>query len=201
VSSANCRWPKYTLKNKFNHKFFSNKQFFMSKPIMTITVLSGVLFLFSCQKEPGRQEKQEFSSVVNPNKVAAPTFNLEVILRGEDNSFGLIKFRQDVDPSKIIVLGTWIRNLEPNEDYILQRAVDPANVVDGECTSSSWLTLGKGLTPQSIHTDDKGEGREELWRDISAIASGTTFDIHFRVLDAATMAVVLTSDCYQYVVR
>ena len=130
-----------------------------------------------------------------------PTFNLEVILRGEDGRFGHIKFRQDVDPSKIIVLETWVRDLEPNHQYLLQRAVDAANVVDGDCTSTSWLTLGKGLTPQSILTDDNGTGSEELWRDVSTVASGSTFDIHFRVVDASTMAVVLTSDCYQYVVR
>jgi hypothetical protein len=99
------------------------------------------------------------------------------------------------------MLGTWVRGLAPDHQYLLQRAVDAANVVDGDCTSTSWLTLGKGLTQQSILTDDGGKGSEELWRDLSAVASGTAFDIHFRILDAATMAVVLTSDCYQYVVR
>ena len=96
---------------------------------------------------------------------------------------------------------SWVRDLEPNHQYLLQRAVDAANVVDGNCTSTSWLTLGKGLTPQSILTDDSGKGDEELWRDVSAVASGTAFDIHFRIVDATTMTVVLTSDCYQYVVR
>ena len=43
-----------------------------------------------------------------------------------------VRFRQDVDPSKIIVLDTWVRDLEPNHQYLLQRAVDAANVVDGE---------------------------------------------------------------------
>jgi len=74
-------------------------------------------------------------------------------------------------------------------------------VVDGDCTSTSWLTLGFGLTPHSILTDDKGDGEDELWRDVSVVPSGSTFDIHFRVLDAVTMQVVLTSDCYQYTVR
>jgi len=159
------------------------------------------LFILSCQKEIQKQNLQEeFATTSSPN-ASQPPFNMEVILRGDGNRFGHIKFRQDVNPSKIIVLETWVRDLSPNTTYILQRAVDPINVVDGNCTSVNWLTLGKGLTPQSILTDANGTGEEELWRDISMIASGSRFDIHFRVLDATTMAVVLNSDCYVYVVR
>jgi hypothetical protein len=79
--------------------------------------------------------------------------------------------------------------------------VDAINVVDGNCTSTSWLTLGKGLAPQSILTDEHGKGSESLWRDVTAIPSGSTFDIHFRVLDAVNGEVVLNSDCFQYTVR
>jgi hypothetical protein len=139
-------------------------------------------------------------------------YNLEVILRsvdgngggqdkgdGEGSSFGHIKFRQDPDVAKIVTLDVWVRGLLPNHNYLLQRAVDTN--LDGNCTSTSWLTLGKGLTPQSILTDDKGTGREDLWRDVSAVPSGSTFDIHFQVVDQDNLAVVLTSDCYQYTVR
>ena len=98
-------------------------------------------------------------------------------------------------------MGTWVRDLEPNHEYKLQRAVDPINVIDGNCTSTSWLTLGKGLVPQTILTDDRGTGREDLWRSVAALPSGSMFDIHFRVIDAVTSEVVLTSDCYQYTVR
>ena len=176
----------------------------MRKKIQNFSLLIASLMItcISCQKEVRQQKEQHQEEIATTIGASNnPTFNLEVTLRGEGNSFGLIKFRQDVDPSKIIVLDTWVRNLEPNHQYLLQRAVDAINVVDGNCTSTSWLTLGKGLTPQSIQTDDNGTGREELWRDISMIASGSAFDIHFRVLDASTMTVVLTSDCYQYVVR
>jgi len=163
---------------------------------------SLTLFIVSCKKDSALKQQQMQEEIATTIGTANnPTFNLEVILRGEDGRFGHIKFRQDVDPSKIIMLDTWVRDLEPNHQYLLQRAVDAANVVDGDCTSTSWLTLGKGLTPQSILTDDNGTGNEELWRDVSTAASGTAFDIHFRVVDASTMAVVLTSDCYQYVVR
>jgi hypothetical protein len=52
-----------------------------------------------------------------------------------------------------------------------------------------------------VLTDDEGKGSEDLWRDVSAVPSGSLFDIHFRVIDAQTQEVVLTSDCYKYEVR
>ncbi len=168
--------------------------------LLVMILLICSLVYFSCQKEISKQRGQEEVSSASSNANAeTPNFNLEVVLRGEGNAFGLVKFRQAVDPAKIITLETWVRDLEPNHAYLLQRAVDL--VLDGDCTSNAWLTLGKGLTPQSIMTGANGEGREDLWRDISAVASGSTFDIHFRVIDAVTMAVVLTSDCYQYTAR
>jgi hypothetical protein len=125
-----------------------------------------------------------------------PHFNLEIILRGD--GFGHVTFRQPNDGDRIVYLGTWVRDLAPNTAYLLQRAVDP--VVDDNCTSSAWLTLGKGTTPQAIVTDSRGTGREDLFRDLGAFAPGVTFDIHFRVIDAVTSAVVLTSDCYQFTI-
>ena len=71
--------------------------------------------------------------------------------------------------------------------------------VDNNCTSTMWLTLGLGTTPQAIVTDDRGTGRAALWRAIAASNIGTMFDIHFRIIDAAG-ATVLESACYQYVV-
>jgi hypothetical protein len=126
-----------------------------------------------------------------------PNFNLEVVLRGD--GFGLVRFRQLNDADKIVYLDTWVRDLTPNTSYLLQRAVD-TNVND-DCTSTAWLTLGKGLQPQAITTDASGTGREQLFRNLAALPVGSRFDIHFRVIDAATRAVVLTSDCYQYTVR
>ena len=123
-----------------------------------------------------------------------PTFNLEVILRGD--GFGLVKFRQPNDDAAIIYLDTWVRDLAPNSEYLLQRAVDP--IIDDDCTSTSWLTLGKGLEPQSIATDANGTGREELFRNLAAFPPGAEFDIHFQVVNAVTLAVVLQSECYQF---
>jgi hypothetical protein len=138
------------------------------------------------------------SQPVSTMSAAEPPFNVEAILRGD--GFGLVTFRQARDEgSNVIDLDVWVRDLAPNSSYSLQRAVDTA--LDGVCTSTSWLTLGQGLTPHSIDTDDKGTGRASLWRDVSSIAAGTAFDIYFRVIETGTTNVVLQSDCYRYIVR
>lgn len=127
-----------------------------------------------------------------------PPFNLEVLLRGEEG-FGLVRFRQPNDGSGIVNLDVWVRDLAPNTNYLLQRAVD--RTLDGACTSTSWLTLGRGLVPQAITTDERGTAGEHLFRNLSAFAPGTTFDIHFRVVVANTSEVVLRSECYMFTVR
>ena len=118
-----------------------------------------------------------------------PNFNLEIVLRGE--GFGLVKFRQPNDDLFIIHLDVWLRDLQPNTSYILQRAVD--GNVDGNCTSTTWLNLGKGGEAQSITTDETGTGREELFRSVAAFPPGSEFDIHFQVIEEDTSEVVLTS--------
>lgn len=140
-----------------------------------------------------------FSSCEKP-PLPDQDFDIDVTLR-DGKSAGHIKFRQNPDAARIIDLDVKVYHLAANHDYLLQRAVDAANEVDGNCTSTAWLTLGKGLTPQSIHTDNYGNGGEMLWRDVSAVPSGSKFDIHFQVIDAVSLAVVLTSDCHHYTVR
>ena len=129
-----------------------------------------------------------------------PHFNLEVVLRpapaGPENGFGLVKFRQPNDANKIVYLDVWVRGLLPNHSYNLQRAVD--TTVNGDCTGTNWLTLGQGLVPQAITTDERGTGRAALFRDLAAVPIGMEFDIHFGVVDAASSAVVLESACYQF---
>jgi hypothetical protein len=130
-----------------------------------------------------------------------PPFNVEVILRDVSggSGFGHVNFRQPNDADKIIYLDTWVRDLAPNHDYQLQRAVD--TTLDGNCPPpAAWLTLGMGLTPQAITTDDRGTGRELLFRNVAAIPTGTQFDIHFQVIDATTGAPVLASGCYRFTV-
>ena len=127
-----------------------------------------------------------------------PPFNVELILRdvGGGSAFGHVKFRQPNDAELVVNLDVWVRDLAPNTTYRLQRAADgPA---DGNCTSTSWLTLGRGTQAQAIVTDNRGTGRAELFRLLTSPV-GSTFDIRQRVIDP-TGAVVLESECYQFVV-
>jgi hypothetical protein len=129
-----------------------------------------------------------------------PNFNLQAVLRpaagGPDDGFGLVKFRQPNDADKIVLLDVWVRNLARNTDYYLERATDPT--VDDDCTGTNWLTLGQGLTTVAIETDDTGSGRAALFRNLGTTPIGAQFDIHFRVIDAVSKAVVLRSGCYQF---
>ena len=129
-------------------------------------------------------------------------YDLDVPLRGETNdaSAGFIKFRQNPDTARVITLETWVTKLLHNHSYLLQRAVNPVADPTG-CSSTAWLTLGEGLQPKSIVTDANGNGSANLWRDITAIARGTAFHIRFQIVDAATLAPVLKSDCFDYTVR
>ena len=128
--------------------------------------------------------------------------NLQAILRPvgdtSDKGFGLVEFRQPKDADRIVYLNVWVRDLAPNHNYKLQRATD-SNVND-DCTGTNWLTLGRGTVRQLITTNETGTGRAELFRNLAAFPVGTRFDIHFRVIDAVTAAVVLDSACYQFTV-
>jgi hypothetical protein len=183
----------------------------MRASLTVVALVIGTLFAVACN-QPASPSVPSFSAASGPQSVsstrasqrlssanaAQPPFNLEAILRGD--GFGLVKFRQQIDPTQnIIDLDVWVRDLLPNTSYSLQRAVD--TTLDGVCTGTNWLTLGEGLTPQSIDTDDRGTGRAALWRDISSIAAGTAFDIDFRVVRTGTTSVALQSDCYRYIVR
>lgn len=125
-----------------------------------------------------------------------PHFNLEVILRGD--GFGLVKFRQPNDEELVIHLHVWVRDLEPNTSYVLQRAAETN--LDGICTSTSWLTLGMGTVPHEITTDDRGTGEADLFRSVAALPVGSSYDIQFRLVKVETGEVVLTSDCYRYTI-
>jgi hypothetical protein len=156
------------------------------KATLTLVLLAT---LFSCKK--------------NPSPPDDSGYNLNVVLRGDAKSLpgssGYIEFRQDPDTARIIDLNTWVHNLEPNHSYLLQRAVNP--VTDPDCSSTAWLTLGLGLQPQDIQTDNHGDGHADLWRAVTSIARGTKFHIHFQVIDATTLSPVLSSDCYDFTVR
>jgi len=171
----------------------------MTRSFLTCCTVLG--FAAGCSQQPvapaALQSRAALSANVAEND--KPNFNLEVILRAPDGAsgFGHVKFRQDNDDAERIDLGVWVRDLAPNAHYRLQRAVD--TVVDDNCTSEAWLTLGEGTTPQDVITDDQGTAKQDLFRVIAS-PRGTAFDIHFRVLNAAGEA-VLASDCYQFFAR
>ena len=162
--------------------------------------LGALLALFAgCSNTPTTPSSPAVRGVTSASAAwgpETPHFNLEIILRGD--GFGHVKFRQPNDDVSIVYLDTWVRDLAPNTSYLLQRAVD--TTIDGDCTSSSWLTLGKGAVAQSIVTDDEGTGREDLFRNVGAFPPGSRFDIHFRVINATTGAVVLESGCYEFTI-
>jgi hypothetical protein len=173
--------PAFILSFKY---YFMQTRFLSASLVklgLTITLFSVI---FGCRKD------------CDNNSDSTVPFNLDVSLKSEGKSFGYIHFRQNT--AHIISLDTWVFGLAANHSYLLQRAVDE---LDDNCTSTTWLTLGKGLQPQAIETDAFGNGEVELFRDVSAIPSGSTFDIHFQVIDAQSSSVVLTSNCYQYKVR
>ena len=191
---------KTLTQNKSTLRFFSAKSFAV---VLLISACTDSNFVNPTDTPNGSGINSELASTTNSQARESwgpenPNFNLEVILRNSENGFGLVKFRQPNDENQIIYLDVRVRNLEPNTSYILQRAVDTN--LDGNCTSTNWLTLGAGLQPQAIITDDTGSGSANLFRSVAAFPVGTTFDIHFRVLNATTMTVALESDCYEFTI-
>jgi len=186
-----------------------------TKPLPVIT--KGIAFIIilsvinlSCKKDVSdnqpvsdnqklQTENPSPESIIAQADTAIAPYNLNVLLYGK-SSLGFIKFRQKPDTARIINLDKWVFNLKPNHAYLLQRAVnlitDPT-----QCSSTAWLTLGLGLTPQAIHTNKWGFGYQLLWRDVSSAARGTAFYIHFQIIDSLTSETVLTSDCNTYTVR
>lgn len=164
-----------------------------------ILALTLVVFSSACGHEPPTGPLNVLSTAsLTQWGPETPHFNLEVLLRNPEGggTQGHVKFRQPNDAFEIVELGTSVRGLAPNTHYRLQRAADAP---DGQCTSTSWLTLGKGAVAQDIVTDDNGNGTEDLFRALTN-PPGTKFDIRFRVIDAVTAAVVLVSDCYEFTV-
>src|SRR3954454_3183387 len=128
--------------------------------------------------------------------------NFAALLRpvsgGPAHALGAVFFRQPHDAEKVAFLDVWTVGLAPNHSYALQRATD--SVVDDDCQGTNWLTLGRGLEPEAIETNERGFGRAHLFRDLTTVPDGTRFDIQFRVIDSATQDVVLVSSCHQYTV-
>jgi hypothetical protein len=179
--------------------FLNLKTFFMriNAPKLITARLALIVFLvtafIACDKTMPKDELGPYNLDVKLYSSGTEKFDIK------SSGFGFIKFRQDPNVPLTITLDTWVFNLTPNHDYLLQRAVNP--ITDNDCSSTAWLTLGKGLVSQPIQTDAFGNGMENLFRNVPASAEGTTFRIHFQIIDAVSLATVLTSDCDQYTVR
>ena len=177
----------------------------IQRPVMTgvLKSISILLVLAACSDEPEvlPVTPEESANARTWNYANHPNYDLNVLLfaTSKSSELGFIKFRQNEDEPQLIHLDTRVHGLEPNTNYLLQRAVD--TVLDGNCTSTSWLTLGKGLDPHAIVTNDKGFGVAELFRSVSTIPVGSTFDIHFQIIKESSLEVVLSSECYQYTVQ
>src|SRR5436190_1939921 len=135
----------------------------------------AIACLWSCTSNPDLvAPRQSAGPIISASSWGpeTPPFNNEIILRdvtGNGGS-GHVKFRQPNDADRIVYLDTWVRDLQPNTGYQLQRATD-ANVND-DCTGTNWLTLGMGAVPQSITTDSRctegGGGSLAVTRPTSA---------------------------------
>ena len=93
----------------------------------------------------------------------------------------------------------------------MQRAIsygdytDTTACVAGGLAGAYW---GRSTAPGGLrelqHADENwtvGEPSHIAWfRDLATIPLDMQFDIHFRVIDTETSAVVLESACYQYTV-
>jgi hypothetical protein len=124
--------------------------------------------------------------------------SLRPVAGGPAHALGVVLFRQPHDIQKVVFLDVWTLGMAPNHSYSLQRATD--SIVDDDCQGTNWLTLGHGLEPRAIETNELGFGRAHLSRDLATIPEGTRFDIQFRLIDSATQDVVLVSFCHQYTV-
>jgi hypothetical protein len=163
-----------------------------------IAVLAAALGMAACAADGPSSPAATSQPSLDRRSAPAPTvppFDLNVQLRGADESEGSIKFRQPNDGVMTIFLHTKVEGLAPNHDFYLQRA---AIALGGGCVDGGWLTLGLGTVVTPIHTDEEGEGRADLFRSLPASFAGKSFDIHFQIVDAVSGAVVLQSKCLAY---
>src|SRR2546422_1070709 len=105
----------------------------------------AIACLWSCTSNPDLvAPRQSAGPIISASSWGpeTPPFNNEIILRDVtgNGGFGHVKFRQPNDADRIVYLDTWVRDLQPNTGYQLQRATD-ANVrseerrVGKECRS------------------------------------------------------------------
>jgi hypothetical protein len=162
----------------------------------SIVLLSCAVLTVACHSAAGVARIPADAAGLDQKADSSARVNFDVVLRGSGS--GVVRFRQPRDEELVIQLGVDLRGLEPRTSYVLQRAVD--TIVDRNCTSAEWLTLGKGMSSYTIVTDSRGEARADLFRSVAALPEGAAYDIRFRVVKVQSQEVVLASDCLQYTI-
>jgi hypothetical protein len=166
-------------------------------------VPAGVLgFALLACAEPTAFQINSGSTTRMLSEGLSPNRSQQFLLHG--SGWGRVQFRQPEDGEAKLFFVTWLRELEPNASYLLQQAIDP--VVDGVCTGGTanpaeWLTIGVGTKPFTITTDERGSFHAPLYRTLPRRLVGTSFDIHLRIIEEATEAVVQKSGCFQFKVN
>jgi hypothetical protein len=122
--------------------------------IAALTVVPAAAARADAVADPAGSERN-FAAVLHPVS-GAPA-----------HAIGVVLFRQPHDTEKVVFLDVWTLGLTPNHSYSLQRATD--SIVDDNCQGTNWLTLGRGLEPQAIETNERGFGRAHLFRDLASL--------------------------------
>jgi hypothetical protein len=168
--------------------------------LVALAAITAVIGAMACTERTstGPMPRSTANFAAQPWGPETPHFNDELILRppGGGGAQGQVKFRQPNDDELRVNLDVAVRGLAPNTHYQLQRAVDTN---DGVCSSTAWLTLGRGTVAQDIVTDENGNAKESLFRVLAA-PIGTRFDIYMRIVVAGTTTTVLATDCYEFTV-
>jgi hypothetical protein len=170
-----------------------------SRKIAALLLTLAVTGCSTTRDGPTATEPEEtVLSISTRNPALDAPYNLNVLLRNSNRIEGLILFRQPDDGTTTVYLDTYLAHLTPNHDYYLERA---AQTLGLGCVDAAWLRLGLGTVVTPIHTNWNGFGNATLNRTLPTTLIGTSFDIHFHIVDAATGVVVMDSGCYQYKVR
>jgi hypothetical protein len=105
---------------------------------------------------------------------------------------GVLKLHQSEDHDSVFA-DLFVKHLTGNTAYLLQASLDTLG--NPGCTSTVFTSLGADTLPLSLVTDSAGKGSQTFFRDVSSFDSTTTYLIRFQVVDSATNAVALESQC------
>jgi hypothetical protein len=150
------------------------------------------LALAACAEPTGLQNGSGSSSG-RLNEGLSPNRSRTVGFRG--TGWGRVQFRQPDDGVARIFYIVWVRDLTPNTSYLLQEASGPTVCTGG---ASEWATIGSNGKRQDILTDPRGSAHLPLSRTAPRSLVGTQLGARLRIVENASGAVVLESDCFLF---